>query len=263
VRGPRVGVVLDSFGRPVRDSLQSASRLGLHQLELPAVSGEINPDVLSHTGRRHLLHYVKGLGLDLSALGGDLGGGRFSDSAHVEERLNQTRKIIEMAADLRVPIMTTHLGRVDADSARRGDLTAVVRELADTADRTGTFVAFETGSADPGILASLLKQADCDWLGVCYDPASLLIDGYDPLAGVEPVAGRILIARARDAVGGSERRPGHETPLGYGQVDFAGYLAALDQAGYRNAAFIRRTGSEHPLDDIADARRRLESLWQQ
>jgi L-ribulose-5-phosphate 3-epimerase len=261
VRGPGVGVVLDSFGQPVRDSLQSAARLGLRQLELPAVSGEVNPDVLSHTGRRHLLHYVKSLGLELSAIGGDLGGARFTDSAHVEERLHRTRKIVEMAADLHVPIMTTHLGRVDSETVRNADLAAVVRELADIADRTGTFVALETGSADPGDLAALLKQADCDWLGVCYDPASLFIDGYDPLAGVEPVAGRVLIARARDAVGGSERRPGHETPLGYGEVDLAGYLAALDQAGYRNAAFIRRTDSEHPFDDIADAKQRLESLW--
>jgi L-ribulose-5-phosphate 3-epimerase len=258
--GPGVGVVLDSFGQPVRDSLQSASRLGLRQLELPVASGEVSPDVLSHTGRRHLLHYVKGLGLELSALGGDLGGSRFAGGGGSEERLERTRKIVEMAADLHVPIMTTHLGRVDMTN-RRGEVAEVLRELADVADRTGTFVAFETASVDPARFVSLLREVNCDWLGVCYDPASLLIDGYDPLESIGPAAGRILIARARDAVGGSERRPGHETPLGYGEIDFARYLAMLDQAGYRHAAFIRRTDSEHPLEDITDAKKLLESLW--
>jgi L-ribulose-5-phosphate 3-epimerase len=257
---PGIGVVLDSFGRPVKESLQAASRLGLRQIELPATSGEVSPEVLSHSGRRHLLRHMDGLGLELSALGGDLGGARFSESSSIEQRLDQTRRIIEMAADLRVPVMTTHLGRFDKRSLEGGGLTAVVRELADAADRTGTFVAFETGGADPADMASLLKEIDCEWLGFCYDPASLLIDGYDPIESVEPTAGRILVARARDAVSGSERRPGRETPLGYGEVDLARYLAALDQGGYHNAAFIRRTDSDRPLQDIAEAKARLEAV---
>lgn len=257
---PGVGVVLDSLGRPVKESLQAASQLGLRQIELPAASGEISPEELSQTGRRHLLRHVAGLGLQLSALGGDLGGARFGDPALLEERLDRTRRIIELAADLRVPVLTTHLGRVDVEARRRGDLVAVVRELADMADRTGTFVAFETGGADPAETVALLKEVNCEWLGVCYDPASLLIEGYDPIAGVEPSAGRILIARARDAVGGSGRRPGHETPLGRGEVDFVRYLAALDESGYRSVPFIRRTNSDRPLQDVAEAKARLEAI---
>jgi L-ribulose-5-phosphate 3-epimerase len=260
LHGPGVGVVLDSFGRPVKESLQSASQLGFRQIELPATSGEVNPEVLSQSGRRHLMRHVAGLGLGLSAIGGDLGGARLSEGAGLEQRLDRTRRIIEMAADLRVPVTTTHLGRFDAEARRRGDLAAVVRELADTADRTGTFVALETGGADPGELASLLKDINCEWLGVCYDPASLLIDGYDPIGSVEPTAGKILIARARDAVAGSDRRPGHETPLGYGELDLVRYLAALDQSGYHNAAFIRRTGSDRPLEEIAEAKARLDAM---
>lgn len=260
MRGPDIGVVLDSLGRPVKESLQSAARLGLRHIEMPAVSGEISPDALSKTGRRHLQRYVAGLGLQLSALGADLGGPRFSDSHNLEHHLDCTRRIIELAADLHVPVLTTHLGRFDANSIQRGKLKDVMRELADMADRTGTFVALETGGTDPAEMGSLLKQVNCEWLGVCYDPASLLIDGYDPIASVEPTAGHILIARARDAVSGNERRPGHETPLGFGEVDWARYLAFLEQSGYNNAAFLRRTDSDHPLQDIADAKARLEAM---
>lgn len=260
MRGPDIGVVLDSFGRPVKESLQSASQLGLRRIEMPAASGEVSPDALSQTGRRHLQRHVAGLGLELSALGGDLGGARFSDRSGLEKRLDRTRRMIELAADLRVPVLTTHLGRFDADAIRRGELTGVVRELADMADRTATFLAFETGGTDPAEMASLLEELNCEWLGVCYDPASLLIDGYDPIASVEPTAGKILIARARDAAGGSERCPGHETPLGHGEVDWAGYLAFLEQSGYKSAAFLRRTEGDRPLQDIVEAKARLESM---
>ncbi|HOL27649.1 MAG: sugar phosphate isomerase/epimerase family protein [Phycisphaerae bacterium] len=257
---PGPGVVLDSFGQPAKEALQAAARLAFREVELPAVEGDVDPANLSRTGRRHLLHYVSGLGLQLSALGGDLGGARFADSASLEWRLEKTRQIIELAAELKVPVVTTHLGRVDQQAVERGHVAEVVRELADMADRTGTFVAIETGGADPAVLGNLLKQVGAPVLGAAYDPAGLLIEGFEPMAGMEPLADRILNARIRDAVAGTGSRPGRETPVGQGQIDFAEYLAMLDQAGYCGTAFIRRTDAERPLDEVAEAKRRIERL---
>lgn len=254
-----VGIVLDSFGQPVKDSLQSAARLAFHEVELPA-AGEVDPATLSRTGRRHLMHYVNGLGLRLSALGGASGGGGFDDGGRIEQRLDQTRRVVEMAAELKVPVVTTHLGRVDDAAIQRGLVVEAVRELADLADRTGTFVALETSAADPQALGRLLRDIDAPGVGACYDPAGLLIDGFDPFSGFESLADRIRSARIRDAVPGHGRRPGRETPIGQGQIDFAQYLALLDQAGFRSAPFIRRTGSDRPLDEIAEAKRRIETL---
>lgn len=258
--GTPLGVVLDSYGQPVKDAMQSASRMGFRQVEMSAVTGPVEPSELSQTGRRHLLHFTGGLGLQLAALGSDFGGNRFMDSSRVEQRLDKARAIVEMAADLGVPLVTTHLGRVDEDAIKRGLLAEAVEHLADMSDRTGTFIALETGGANPTLLADLLHQINSPTLGVCYDPASLLMEGYEPLGGIAPVASSILIARARDAMAGSPNNPGREVPLGTGQIDLAEYLAALDQAGYRNVPFIRRTESIHPLEDIADAKRRLESV---
>lgn len=258
---PGIGVVLDSFGQPIKDALQSASRLGFRRVEMPATPGEVDPASLSRSGRRDLRHYVSGLGLQLSAVGGDLGGARFGDSSTMEHRLEKTIGIIELAAELRVPIVTTHLGRVDAEALQSGCVREAVDQLAEAADRTGTLIAFRTGSADPRAIANLLRDVNCHSLGACYDPAALLIDGFDPLASVDLLADRILIARARDAVAGSGQRPGHETPIGAGQIDFAEYLATLDQAGYRDATFLHRTGSDRTLEEIADAKARIESLF--
>lgn len=255
-----IGITLDSFHQPPRESLQLAAKLAFREVELPAVGGDVDPVNLSRTGRRHLLHFVSGLGLRLSALGGDLGGGRSNDSAHIERRLDKARQILEMAAELKVPVVTTHLGRVDEASIKQGHVVEAVRELASIADRTGTFVALDTSGADPAALGGLLREINAPVVGACYDPAGLLIDGLDPLAGVEPLANHILAARIRDALAGSGARPGRETPIGEGQVDFAEYLAMLDQAGFRATPFIRRTGADDPIKELAAAKRRIEAL---
>jgi L-ribulose-5-phosphate 3-epimerase len=258
VPAPSFGVVLDSFRQPVRDALQSAARLQFREIEMPAVR-EVEPAQLSRSGRRDLSHYVSGLGLQLSALAADLGGNRFGEGAGLEQRLEGVRQTIHLAAELHVPIVTTHLGRV-VEGAAAGELAEVIKELADIADRTGTIVAVESGGGDPAALASLVRGIDCAMLGVCYDPASQLMEGADPLAGVEQLADTIRIAHLRDAIAGSAARPGHETPLGRGQVDFAEYLAALDQAGYKRTPFLRRSGAEHPIEELAEAKAKLDRL---
>jgi sugar phosphate isomerase/epimerase len=255
-----VGVVLDSFGQPPREALRLAAELAFREVEMPVVSGEVEPNHLSHSGRRHLARYVTGLGLHLAALGGDIGGSRLADSAALEERLDRVRRIMELAAQLRVPVVTSHLGTFDRQSLEKGHLPEAIRWLADMADRIGTRLAFETGGADPELTANLLNEVDCPLLGVCYDPAALLIDGFDPLAGLPALADRILIARARDALAGSGQHPGRESALGYGQIDLQKYLVDLEAAGYHGLPFLRRLGAKNPLDELREAKKRLHVL---
>jgi sugar phosphate isomerase/epimerase len=202
---------------------------------------------------------VSSLGLHLGALGGDLGGARFSDSSQVEQRLEKTRQIMQAAAELRVPVVTTSLGLVTAESLKSGFLKEALRHLAEVSDRTGTRLAIETGG-DPQAMSDLLKELGNTGLGACYDPASLIIEGFDPLSGIDPFADHILVAHVRDGTAGSDRRPGRETPLGQGQIDFPKYLAALDQSGFHGVPYLRRTTAERPLQDITDDKARLDSL---
>jgi len=260
VQPSRVGVVLDCFGPDVREALAAAGRLAFGRAELPVAGGQADPARLSHTGRRHLARVARTHGVELAALGADLGGLRFADSADVERCLDKTRQVIEMAAELRIPVVTSHLGRLDETTVRRAHTRQVLEELADAADRTGTFVAFETAGGEPRQLAGMLREIGCPWLAACYDPASLIIEGFDPLAGMEPLADRIVSARGRDALSGSAGRAGREVPLGEGHLDLPAYLAALDQAGYRDAPFLRRTEALDPQAELAAAKSRLERL---
>jgi sugar phosphate isomerase/epimerase len=258
-----IGLVLEGLGSDVKKAMQSASRLAYRHIELPAGTGEVDPSNLSQTGRRHLSHFVRGLGLELSALGGDPGGARFADLSGLDRALDQTRRVMELALDLHVPVMTTHLGRMDAlaggEAAGFEKTKLLVKELADLADRTGTRLAIET-AANPALLARVLREVNCPALGACYDPASLLINGYDPIGGVESLANDLVLARARDAIAGSGARPGYETALGEGQIDLESYLAALEAAGHRRPPFVRRTASQNALQDLEQAKAHLDRL---
>lgn len=256
---PGLGLVLDGAARRPRELLQAAAGAGFRQIELPTVAGDLAPENLSRSGQRALSHFVAGLGLELSALGGDVGGRRFGDPGTADQLLDKTRRIMELAATLKVPVVTTHLGSANEHALRQGHLRQVMQELADLSDRTGTLLTVETGGADPQTLAGLFREIDCPTLGACYDPASLLIDGFDPLAGVDALAERIRLARVRDALAGAGDRPGRETAVGQGQIDLPAYLAALDQAGYRGTAFLRRSQADRPVEGWADARHKLES----
>lgn len=257
---PRLGIVLDSFHQPVKSALRSASALAFREIEMPVVGNEVDPAQLSRSGRRQLAHIIHGYGLQLDALGADLGGGRFSDSSSMEMCLDKTRAVMEMAAELQVPVVTSRLGRVDEAALARGHLREALSVLAEVADRTGTRLAFDTAGAEPENLHKLLQAVSSPSVGVCFDPASLLIEGFDPMRDADTLAEHLQIARVRDAVAGLTDRPGRETPIGQGQVDFAEYLAWLDQAGYRRVPMIHRTGAANPRDEIAHAKAYLESL---
>jgi len=261
----RIGVVLDSLRRPTKEALSLAARLGLGKIEMSAAAGEVDPDRLSRTGRRHLSRYVENLGLALAALGADEAGGSLTDPATVERQLDKTRKIMELAAELRVPQVTRSLGRLDRSTLEKGLVPEAVRYLAELADRTGTRVAIQTAGGDPQLLRELLDQVDSPLVGVCYDPAALVIEGRDGLSAMEPLADRLMadrlmLARVSDGVPGAGGRPGYETALGRGQVDLAAYLGSLAGAGYAGALLIRRLHAERPIEEIEQARDRLRSL---
>ena len=48
--------------------------------------------------------------------------------------------------------------------------------------------------------------------------------------------------------------------VGAGHIDFAAYLAALEEAGYHGPQIIRRSAGENPVQDIAAAKEHLERI---
>ena len=68
---PIIGVDVDDLGLQVKDGLRKAADLGFDTVELATVRGDVEPSNLSSSGRRHLSHFVDGLGLRIAALVAD------------------------------------------------------------------------------------------------------------------------------------------------------------------------------------------------
>ena len=91
----RIGVDADDFRLPIKDSLRRAAELDFGAVEFATVEGELAPANLSASGRRHLARYLKGLGLELSALVADMPGVTLTDPRRADERVARTSRIID------------------------------------------------------------------------------------------------------------------------------------------------------------------------
>jgi sugar phosphate isomerase/epimerase len=209
----------------------------------------LDPKNLSRSGRQDLVAYMASVGLERSALCGDIGG--FGDPATVEERIAHTKLMFDLCVDLRTPILTTHIGRVpdDANSRAYADLAAAVREVAEYAAARDCCFATETGPESGKALAEFLETVRNDGAKVNYDPANLCMAGFDQITDVYELRKFIVHTHAKDGMAGKEQ----EVALGKGDVDFPRYLAALRAIGYGGYLTIERECGADPVADIAEA----------
>ena len=70
-----IGIIADSFRKPMPEALATAAKLGAKGVQVYATRGEMSPEELTGQKRRDFLAMVKDNGLVISALCGDLGRG--------------------------------------------------------------------------------------------------------------------------------------------------------------------------------------------
>ena len=224
-----------------------------------AAAGEISPSQLSESGRRHLARMCRNLGLSVAALSAESLG--LADPRTVDECVARTLPVLELAADLRVPVVVADVGPItDRDTEEPSSIAVdALRALADHAGRVGTRLALQTGPDSPEGLGGVLNAVDCPWLGVCVDPAMLVRYGHSPSAAIERLAEALLLSHLGDATSGGRGRTGLETQLGQGQLDLPAFLADLSAAGYHGPLILRRRDCRRPRDELAAAKRLLET----
>ncbi|RIK67470.1 MAG: hypothetical protein DCC65_06485 [Planctomycetota bacterium] len=255
-----LAVCADDFRLEVKAALNRARALGFRAVDLSAVTGPISPAELSATGRRHFARHMEDMGLRLASLRGPADGAGYDDPTAGERRLDQMRGIVRLASELRVPVVSTAMGRpvrqpegVIGDRAREA-----LAVLADDADRFGVRVALETAGISASALNELLRELNCPYLASCCDAGAMLMQGEDPHHVAEALPGRIALVRARDAVAGAAGAVGHETALGEGQLNPAAFLAALTEAGFGGDMILTRTTAARPELELARARAEFE-----
>ena len=256
----KVGVMIESFKLGVKPGIRKAAEIGADGFQIYVIEGEMAPWNLSQTGRRDFKKLVGSLGLTVSALCGDFGGG-YTNAERVDEVIDKTKQVLDLSADLEVPIVTTHIGLIPEErtDATWSVMKEALTELSAYAEKVGSCFATETGPESPKLMRDFIEDVNSPGLKVNYDPANLVMRGFDYLGGVGELSDLIVHTHAKDAVRNADgtRR---EVALGDGHVQWPEYLAALESVGYAGFHTIEREVGDNPVADIVKAMKFLRQF---
>jgi len=224
--------------------LAHAAGIGAEVVQIWCTSGELLPANVDAAKIARVQKRCDILGIRISALCGDLGLG-FCNPATVEKAVATTVTFFDLAKNLGVPIVTSHIGHFADDVTRNTGLSAL-RKLGDEAARRGVTFASETGSEDAAPLRAFLDDLKHPHIKLNFDPANMTMRGWNVANCVELLAKDFAHSHAKDA-----NFKGSEQPLGAGDVNWPIYLAQLKQCGYTGPLVIEREGGNAWWSDLA------------
>lgn len=268
-----IGVLLESFQKPLSEALNTARDLGIAGIQAHAKQ-------IMSMNHREFADRLKDSGLILSALCGDLGKG-FGNPDWNPELIETSKRILDLAKELGTDIVTTHIGVVpqDPNHPRYRIMQDACGELAEYADRLQAHFAVETGPETAATLCAFLDGLHSTGVSVNLDPANLvMVTGDDPVQAVYTLKKYIVHTHAKDGRKLFDRDPEIiyrvvaptepvtdesfiELPLGEGDVPFMKYLDALHNIGYTGFLTIEREVGDQPAEDIKKAVSYLRSLF--
>ena len=268
-----IGIIADWLKLPFEESLKACAEMGADGVQLYAVSGEMAPENLTPAQIAEKKALLSRYGLTVSALCGDLGGHGFARKDENPEKIEKSKRNVDLALALDSRVVTTHIGVVPEDDTcdTYKILQEACNELAEYAHQNGAFFAIETGPEPAERLRKFLDSLDSKGVAVNLDPANLvMVTGDDPVKAVYTLKDYIVHTHAKDGImvqktdpkriydffadnGIEDLRLGDyfkEMPLGQGQVDFDAYLNALRDIGYHGFLTIEREIQTDPRADI-------------
>ena len=240
------GIRLESLRLPLKKALTVAAEIGADGIEINARS-EIKPAELSRTGVRHLKKMLGDLNLQVAAVHFPTRRG-YDEPDDLDRRLDATKAAMTMAYDLGCNVVTNRIGRIaeEASDERRSTLAQALTDLGIFSQKSGAWLTAQSGFEDPKILKGLMDSLPPMALGVDFDPAQLVINGFSPVEGMGMLAEHVMHFRARDAVHDLSLGRGLEVQLGRGSVDLPALLGKLEEHQYAGYLTIER-------DEQADA----------
>lgn len=267
----KIGVIVDSFKLDIIEGIKKAKEVGASGIQVYATNGPMSPENLNARQRKEFLDMVTANGLVISALCGDLGSG-FADKAENVWKIEKSKRIMDLAKDLNVNIITTHIGVVPENPKhpRWSILQEACEELGRYGDNVGAYFAIETGPETSAVLKSFLDSLESKGVAVNMDPANLvMVTGDDPVQAVYNLKDYIVHTHAKDGIMLRRENPEiiygmieeaikaeaafREVPLGEGSVNFHEYIKALDSIGYKGFLTIEREVGDNPEKDIRTA----------
>jgi sugar phosphate isomerase/epimerase len=179
-------------------------------------------------------------------------------------RLKVTLAYSDLARDLGVSSLTTHLGFLPRDPGQADYLSLVadLRTVLDYCAEQGQTFHLETGQEPSVGLLDFIRKVDRPNLGVNFDPANFLLYGTDePLGALDRLARFVRGVHCKDAIRAPmPDRLGEEVPLGQGEVNFPELLRRLRAMAYFGPLILERESGADRVADILAARDYLNRL---
>ncbi len=278
----KLGVITDCFRLPVKEAVQRAAELGFNGVQIYATTGEFSPEALDATAREEYKRLFSSLGLEVSALCGDMGGHGFQIAADNPGRIEKTKRIVDLAREFGSPVVTTHIGVIPDDPSDPvyGVMLDALTACGQYAKSRGVTLAIETGPESAKTLLGFVERTK-GGVGVNLDPANfVMVTDQDPVEAVGLLGKYIVHTHAKDGVmlkktdpkiiyehfatGGIEALNVadffRELPLGEGAVDFKAYVSALRRIGYNGYLTVERETGADPTADIVHAREAILAI---
>lgn len=271
----KLGVITDCFKKTHEYGIEKAAQLGLDGVQIYATTGDFSP-ALSDAQKTAYKTLLNERGLVVSALCGDMGGFGFEIEQDNPDRVEKTKKIIDLAVEFGAKAVTTHIGVIPADKThpRYKVMLNALTECGLYAKEKGVTLAIETGPETAATLLAFLQDTK-GGVGVNLDPANFaMVTGQDPVAAVYLLKDYIVHTHVKDgkmldknqdptdvyhafAVGGVDAlnacKGFQELPIGMGEVAWPQYLQALKDIGYDGFLTIERECGDDPVADIVAA----------
>ena len=267
----KFGVVLDCLKRPLEEGIRIAGSLKLQGVQAYATGGPFSHQGLSAEDKVFYKNLLKENGVCFSALCADMGGYGFQIEEDNAERVEKTKRIIDLAVEFGAKAITTHIGVIPSDKTekRYKVMLDALTECGLYAKEKGVTMAIETGPEDAKTLKAFLDDTK-GGVGVNLDPANfVMVTDQDPAEAVYLLKDYIVHTHVKDGVmlnktdpkiiydhfacGGIDdlntRDYFKETPVGQGSVDFKAYFKALKDIGYDGYLTIEREAGPDPEGD--------------
>lgn len=181
-----------------------------------------------------------------------------------DENWRNIQLIVKLAKQLGLRLVTFHAGFLpheETDPAF-GKLLSRLRAVADLFAAEGIDLGLETGQETAETLRLFLQKLDRRNVGVNFDPANMILyDKGDPIEALRLLSPWLKQCHIKDA--NRTRVPGtwgEEVVVGTGQVNWRAFFGVLRDRGFNGYLAIEREAGNQRLQDIATAKRFVESL---
>jgi L-ribulose-5-phosphate 3-epimerase len=171
----------------------------------------------------------------------------------------------ELAAQLRLPVVTFHAGFLphEASDPSFQRLLDRIGQIADLFAARGIALGFETGQETASTLKLFLTRLNRPEVGVNFDPANMLMyDQGDPIAALRELGPWLKQCHIKDAK--RTRTPGtwgEEVVVGMGEVDWAAFFQVLAEVQFKGVLAVEREAGPRRVEDIRAARQYVETLF--